>query len=52
MMPRRAALPIPASIASGVPAATPHAPATMITAMVEVRLRVTMNVKTAAPSAK
>ena len=39
-------------IANGVPAATPHAPATMTTAIVDVTLRVTMKVSTAAPKAK
>ena len=52
MMPRRAALPMPARMARGVPAATPHAPATMMTAMVEVMLRVRKKVKIAAPKAK
>ena len=40
------------SIASGVPAAMPHAPATMITEMVERILWVTRKVRTAAAQGK
>ena len=44
--------PIPPRIAKGVPAAIPHAPATIMTEIVERTLWVTRNVTTAAPRAK
>src|SRR5438132_1626343 len=47
MTPFFAKPPITATIARGVPAATPHAPATTITDMVEMRFRVTTKVITA-----
>ena len=52
MEPMRAARPIAPRIASGVPAAIPHAPATMITEIVDRASRVTRNVNAALASAK
>ena len=50
--PSRAARPMPPRIASGVPAAMPHAPATITTEMVERTSRVIRNVSAADASAK
>jgi hypothetical protein len=49
MAPALAALPIPPRIASGVPAAIPHAPATTITEIVGRASRVIKNVKPRIP---
>ena len=52
MAPARAARPIAPKTASGVPAAMPQAPATMITEIVERASRVIANVSAAHASAK
>ncbi len=50
--PWRAACPIAPRIASGVPAAMPHAPATITTEIVDRTSRVIRNVRAAQPMAK